>query len=275
MKGSYSSTTGACLGILLISALLFGEDTKLKPEDLVARHVESLGAPDAISSRQSNVVDGTSQVRFLVGGFGTQPGTALFFSKGNQYRLEMVFNNNQYRGENIVFDGRKFAVEFADTTNRSPLGEFLYTHNGLIKEGLLGSVLSTAWPLLSIKERQPRLQYGGLKKLDDREAHELEYRMRRGGGDVKIRLYFEPETYRHIKSVYTLKMSAPIGTSVSDVGQRETYYQLEETFGGFRSVEGLNLPGSWNIRFSIDGRMSLLWEWDIRVQKVTPNHPIG
>jgi len=38
-----------------------------------------------------------------------------------------------------------------------------------LREGLLGGVLSAAWPLLRLAQQNPKLEYRGLKKMEGRQ----------------------------------------------------------------------------------------------------------
>ena len=50
-----------------------------------------------------------------------------------------------------------------------------------------------------MEKSQPKLDYRGLKKIEDMELHEVSYRAKKGSGDLKITLYFEPQLFRHVK----------------------------------------------------------------------------
>jgi hypothetical protein len=78
----------------------------------------------------------------------------------------------------------------------SSFGEFVHSQDQIVREGLLGGSLSTAWALLNLDHNQPKLTYEGLKKVDGRQFHDLRYRCKRND-DMNIYLYFDPETYRH------------------------------------------------------------------------------
>ncbi|MGI8785396.1 MAG: hypothetical protein ACR2L2_17320 [Acidobacteriota bacterium] len=264
------------LGLLLfLSGWIFAEEPKLKPEETIARHLASIGTLEARNSRKTSVAEGKATVKFLVAGSGATAGRALLFSQGRKFRLLLEFDNiHQYLGEDIVFDGEKHAVGYTVTDSRSPFGEFLHTYNGIIQEGLLGSVLSTVWPLLDLQARRPKLQSRGLVKVGGQQLQQLDYQLKKGR-DVNVSLYFDPETFRHVKTIYTVTIAAALGTNLQDTSVRETYYKIEETFGAFRTVEGLTVPSQWNIRFSIDGRQSVQWEWDMRLDKITSNQPVG
>src|SRR5207245_6897539 len=81
-----------------------------------------------------------------------------------------------------------------------------------MREGLLGGVLVTAWPLLDVQERKAKLTYQGIKKFEGREFQVIRYRPKKGT-DLAIRLYFEPETLRHAMTTYQVSIQAGIGAN--------------------------------------------------------------
>jgi hypothetical protein len=251
------------------SALPFEE--KLDPEELVSLHLASVGSKEAISSYKTNVIDGTAQLKFIQLGSGTIGGTSLFFSQDQMFRLTLQFQHPEYGGEDVVFDGKDFLVGHSTPEARSPLGQFLFTYNSVVKEGLLGSVLSTAWPLFDLKEKRPELRYEGLKELDDEKLHCLRYEMREGGRDVRIRTYFSPENGRHVRTIYDVDISAFMDSSATRVNTTKLRYKLEEIFTDFSTIDGLTLPKTWTIRYSTSGKLNLLWEWTISCEKVAVN----
>jgi hypothetical protein len=251
------------------------EQSDPKPDEIVRSHVTRVGQGAAPAARQNSVAEGPVVVKFLVGGSGSMSGDALFFSQGSKLRLTLTFDNQQYRGEDIVFDGDKFSVAYAGTHSYSPLGQFLHTYNSIVKEGLLGSVLSTAWPLFDPSAKGAKITYTGLQNVGEMKLHRLEYRPRRGQGEVRVNLFFDPSTFRHTRTEYHVRIPASLNGGTRDTRPIETFYSLVETFEDFETVEGLELPRRWKLYFNISGRMGIEWEWDVRFKSVTTNQKIG
>jgi hypothetical protein len=67
---------------------------------------------------------------------------------------------------------------------------------------LVGGVLSESWPLLNVTERNPKLEYSGLKKIGDKQVHALKYTPRKGS-DLKIVLHFDAKSFRHVRTDYS------------------------------------------------------------------------
>ncbi len=111
--------------------------------------------------------------------------------------------------------------------------------------------------------------------------HEVSYRAKKDAGDLQVALYFDPETFRHVYSQYRLVVRARVGQrsrpSVADPGVAnpselmDTFYKVEEWYGDFRTVDALNLPHSYRLRFEREGPASFLCEYGIALDQVLHN----
>jgi hypothetical protein len=147
----------------------------------------------------------------------------------------------------------------------------LSTYDGLLKEGLVSGVLSTAWPLLDLAGRGPKLKYEGLKNVDERPLHQLAYKAAKGQGDVRVLLFFEPETFRHLRSEYRLTLRPSMSVAIDrSASQQDTRFEMEESFGAFETAAGLTLPTRWTLSFHMDGpSTNALWRWESVIEKVS------
>jgi hypothetical protein len=191
---------------LMMAALVFARGEKIKPEELVAKHLASIGNPEARMAVRNRTIHGDADVVFRMGSSGQLIGKGHIATEGRMIRMGMMFNHPDYSGELIACNGKKVTVARMEPAARvfSPFAEFVLTFDALLKEGLLGGALSTAWPLLDLTHRQPRLKYMGLAKIEGKQLHELTYEMRGGNRDLLMALYFDPETYRHVRSQFRL-----------------------------------------------------------------------
>lgn len=256
--------------------LIEAKDAKLTPVELVSRHLKSIGASEKFLARKTCILQGEGAWRIVDGsGPGSLSGESTLVSEGDKVQFIINFNHLNYPAEQFVFDGEKFDVGYIRDGLRSRLGQFLYTYNFIVKEGLMGGVLSTRWALADLERRNPRLHYYGKKKIDGKEAHELRY-VPRKGKELNVYLYFDAETYRHVATLYRLVIPAQIvaGSPTLSVSQKETRYELEERFDNFKEVEGLMLPTHWNIRYTVDAEASSVAEWDMNFSKLSLNQPV-
>jgi hypothetical protein len=132
--------------------------------------------------------------------------------------------------------------------------------------------LSTAWPLPHLDERKAKLSLAGLKSVDGQQLYEVQYHPKKSA-DLQMELYFDPTTFRHVKSVYWLTVrpsivnvpggpesAGPTGgegvmlpsgnSETASARQHESHYRIEERFGEFSTVDGLTLPSHYDLRFT-------------------------
>ena len=277
MKMKFARTGASALFLCLLSA---GNAAEGNPsavssaEELVAKHLDSLGDANARASVKTRVAEGTVHFQQLVGGPETWTARSALVSEGDRkFHFMMKFANNEYRGEQFITDGTTIEVTgLTAQFNRSTLGTFIFVQDAILREGLLGGVLSTAWPLLDVTRRQPKLSFAGLKKTDGRQLYDLGY-VPRTRSDLDIHLYFEPETYHHVMTVYSLTVEPTIRREMANARQFENRTRLEERFDEFKTTDGLTLPTRYQIPFAeeVQNGRSTLVEWDIAEHAVANN----
>jgi hypothetical protein len=251
-----------------LASLTWAED-QLTPAELIARHLQSLGDPAARAAARSRAAQGSMQFREVTGRGTTTEGVAMMACDGRKLRLAFNFPGEVYPGEDVLFDGAMVQVGQSQPRTRSSLGYFLYSRDDLIKEGLLGGTLSTGWALLDVEARAPRLKYAGVKKIDGRELLQLNYEPRKGDNDLNIQIFFQPETFRHVMTVYSLTIPPPMTRSRNATSHaNEGHYTLRETFSEFRILDGLNLPSHWTLEVIGEGATSSDAQWQVVVDRM-------
>jgi hypothetical protein len=248
---------------------------KMTPEELVARHLESIGTAKARASITSRIIAGNSLVIFRTPPPGQATGRAVLASEGSKSLIGMSFPSPLYPREQLGFNGNSFMAAYVTPGVRSFLGNFLMTHALIFKQGLMGGTLSTAWPLLDLTARNPRLEYAGLKTVDNRTLHELKY-LTRGGSDLQITLFFDQATFQHVRTEYERVIAASIGTRSSlDAKERETRYKMVEGFSDFKDEAGLTLPHTYKIKLTVDSPSgTFLADWEMTLIQFTFNERI-
>jgi hypothetical protein len=248
---------------------------KMKLEELVAKHLEAIGSVEARAKAAARVASGKANFIVNIGGAANLSGSAMFVSAGARFRFGMRFPTPDYTGEDMAFDGSRAASALLPTGGRSPLSVFVSQQDAVLKEGLLGGVLSTAWSLLRLEQTQAKLDYRGLKKLDGRQLHELGYRPRKANAELKVLLYFDPTTFCHVRTRYSFEIGATIGTREASNINPESYLSLTEEFDDFRAVEGLTLPHKYRLQYSAEGRgPTTLRDWTIVFDRMQHNPKI-
>jgi hypothetical protein len=197
-----------------------------------------------------------------------------------------------------VTDGDKVSVA-ATTSNHkwSDLGEFVRTQDQIVREGLLGGTLTTAWALLNLPENKARLTFDGDRKVDGRSLYQLTYHSKRRD-DLTIHLHFDPQTFQLLMTTYAVTLSSGLGgfaPSLSDQAglttpapsnpgadvtqsskQKETRYTIEERFSDFRTSERLTLPTKYVMHFTeeLQNGTTKLYEWNVSADEASNNRPL-
>jgi hypothetical protein len=256
------------IGVIILFAANISVRTsamqKMKPEELVDKHLASIGSPEARAAAHNRVVKGSADVVFNPGPRNATSGNAAFISDGKSVRLGWIFAALNYPGEDFAFDGENVGVGFVRPGVRSLLSQFMLSNDFLIKEGFLGGALTTAWALLDVPGRKAKIEYNGLKKKAGKEYHEIRYLARKGGGDVRVFMYFDPQTFHHMQTQYTL----------IQMGQKEKRYYITEEFDKFVVADGLTLPTSYKMNFTIEEDSSTMLDWTVKVDQILHNQQI-
>lgn len=273
--------TSSCRFVFAVLAILFliaspAAKDKLKPEQLIALHLDSIGTAEARAGVQTVIASGTAAAIPKRGGSGRVDGVGRVISsaESGQFVIAMDFQQSSYPHERIGFDGEQSFVAQTGPGVWSPLGQVLHPQDRPMTEGLLGGVLTTDWALLHAAERDPKLSYKGLKKVDDETLHILEYKPRKSS-DFKIRLFFEEESFRHVRTEYKMIQSARmvrLGPDSSPGQEKRT--TLIEYFSDFSEESGLTLPHSYRIELTVEQNSTLAIDWEMNFQDFQFNQPL-
>lgn len=244
---------------LVIAAILLtltprarAKDEKLTPEQLVAKHLASLGSPDKVKEIKTRTTTGITRVNFPVRGVSLN-GLGNTLSDETSIRIVFRFPAQDYPGEALISNGSKAVIGQISPGKRSQLGKFVFDNDYLLREGILFGSLSTSWALLNTAARQPRLEVTGIKKVNGRSLYEMKYFSKKTNGNLEILMYFDPETFRHLET--------RIKGDFTSAG-------VTETFDDFKEVDGITLPHLYKIDLS--GAAS----WTYTVQQVSHNQPV-
>jgi len=253
------------------------------PEELIDLHLKAIGEPKALSYIKSIGFWGASDVEFIQGMRGKMLGTSMLLSQGNKICIALGFSDTNYEGEYFAYDGKDVTVKNVGPGVKTPLADFLFTYNKIMKNGMLGGIFSNAWPLLNIKRSKPTYMNVRSTRLDGKDVYELEYRPKDRHGDMKIRMFFETDTYRHIRTEYKVSLDndASHGTrgetnnvwAVSGMVTGSTIFTLTEKFDDFKEIGFLTLPHSYAINYDLDGiaRAAFIGRWNLKVKEIAFN----
>lgn len=239
-------------------------DDKLTPEELVAKHLESIGSAEARAKVNGTRIKGSCSVAVRLCGEGQVDGEVMMASTDAANLINMNFEAAAYAQEALRYDGKKFATSQLKPGSRTCLAQFFLENEVLFKEGLVGGVLSEAWPLLNVAERNPKLEYSGLKKVGAKQLHALKYNPRKGS-DVKITLYFDAASFRHVRTDYSRTIYPSEQRRIAGGGpglppaqnQQASPTRIEayEEFADFKEESGLNLPHTYKFHLAIQSEV--------------------
>ena len=259
----------------LLCATVDGSAQKMKADALVALHLKAIGENLV---RKNRVAQGLGTMNIRVGNKARMVGPAMLLAEGSKLRTEIKFGHPQYNHETLIRNGEKLDIPYVSPGARSRLGGTLWDFfPRLAQEGLYGGILSTDWALLDLEKRRARIRYQGLKKFEGRRLHRLDYRPK-NGVDYRIRIYFEPETYRHVASRYRLTLPPGMGRGLVNIrggafgagsGPADKIrISLTETFSDFKEVDGLTLPHQYRIALNASAIGGFVGYWDIKFERV-------
>lgn len=265
--------TALILFLLLASVPVFAQ--KLKPEEIVAKHLDSIAAAEARGGAKTWFIVGDVLVTFITSKNQTAMGRVVMASEGSKNLLGMNLNAADYAVEKFTFDGSKSKAALAFQSKKSPLGNFVTANDSMLAHGLMGGALSTSWAMLRTAEGKGKLSGGGLKKIDGKEVYAVGYSPK-GGGDADITLFFEKDTFRHVRTEYKTVESAPMGrTPDQSSQQQETRRKMIEDFGDFKDEGGFMMPHSYKITYSETGaRGTSEISWAMMLNTFTPNQKL-
>jgi hypothetical protein len=268
---------GASIAIAVaVCTPVLAQDKKVTLQELITSHLDSLGSTQARSSAKNRVVTGTVKLVSRVGTVSNIDGQAALASSGAKLRYSIRFNSPQYTGEQLAFDGTKVLTGFLPSGRRSPLSLYLDQQSLPIREGLLGGTISTGWVLLRLDQLKPRLDYKGVRKIDGRTLHEVSYRPEKGTTDLKVSLFFDATSFRHVRTEYEFRVPARLGSGPNDSARlQEDFYKLAEDFEDFRAVDGLTIPYKYKLQLQVQTSSGTnLFDWTVAIEQVMHNQAL-
>lgn len=222
----------------------------LKAEEIVVKHLDSIGSAEKCDSMKTLMAVGVSEfearIPVIRGG-----GKAVIVSDPDNLFFVISLNSKEYPFEKIGYFKGKLSLPFIAAGSRSMLGLFINEHEKVLSEGLFGGTMSLRWALADAEKRKTTMKSGGTKKVAEQKAYVVDYYPAGiGSGDFKIRLFFDAETFRHIRSEYRREVVRGQGTFGQQSQQGNAVVQLIEDFADFRTIDGLTLPHSYKVTFA-------------------------
>lgn len=121
---------------------------------------------------------------------------------------------------------------------------FLSEHDKVLSGGLFAGTMSLRWRLLDSEALKTKITSGGTKTIEGRKAHVLNFFPTGGSSELKIKLYFDAETYNHLGSEYHREISSKAAVFGRQNQIANTSMTLTEHFSDVKSVDRITLPDS-------------------------------
>ncbi|GAB4108321.1 MAG: hypothetical protein Kow001_04930 [Acidobacteriota bacterium] len=219
---------------------------KLTPEAIFKQHLAAVLGDSSVATLQAaRLITGISAMKILDGGTGLVKGSAEFRTDGTSALLQLKFESQGYPqdGFRLREDGTVLPIEVSPGS-AGFLAGFIDSYRYIVRSGLFGSVLSAAWPPAHENMGLTKMAYKGEKKVEKDKLHLIECEFEAG---MKSDLYFEPGTFRHVRSVHRIP---------PDRGNAF----LTEEFLGFQRVAGIEMPSLWRLTVEWRGNRRILYE---------------
>ncbi len=248
----------------------------LKPEEIIAKHLNAVGSKGDRDALKSIMALGASEfesnVPVVKGG-----GKAVVVSDPGNLFFIISLNSKEYPFEKIGYFDGKTSLPFTTAGSRSLLGSFLSDHQLMLSEGLFTGAMSMRWPLWDIQKSKPKLGGGGTKKVNDRKAYVIDYNPAGGGSpEFTIKLYFDADTFNHIRTEYRYEIQPTDGTFGQQNRRASGVAILAENFSDFKAVEGITLPHTFRAELSNNGTSGMYKNiWGIKVDEYRLNQPLA
>lgn len=248
----------------------------LKPEEIIAKHLNAVGSKGDRDALKSIMALGASEFESNVPVVKGGGKSVIVSNPGNLFFI-ISLNSREYPFEKIGYFDGKTSLPFTTAGSRSLLGAFLSDHQLMLSEGLFTGAMSMRWPLWDIQKSKPKLAGGGTKKVNDRKAYVIDYNPSGGGSpEFTIKLYFDAETFNHIRTEYRYEVQPTDATFGQQNRRASGVAILAENFSDFKTVEGITLPHTFRAELSNNGTSGMYKNiWGVKVAEYRLNQPLA
>lgn len=247
---------------------------KLTAEELIGKHLDSIGTREKRDAVKNRFAMGASQFESKLPNRKTA-GKALLVSEANNLFFVASFSSQEYPFEKIGFFADKISLPFVTAGARSPLGAFIADHNRILSDGLFAGSISSNWSFLNPQINKERFKMAGTKRVNGRKAYALDYFPSGSSSEFTIKLFFDVENFRHLRTEYRRTLSAKearIGVLGEQVGVK---IELTENFDDFKTAGDLILPHSYKLQYLTDSNSGVYeYNWGITISEYLFNQKL-
>jgi hypothetical protein len=230
----------AFLFLLLCTGVVFPDNPE--PAEIISRHLNSIAAAEKRQALKTLFAVGASEFESknpsAKGG-----GKAIVVSDAENLYFLMSLNSRDYPFEKIGMFGDKLSIPFVTAGRRSVLGSFLMDNSSVLSENLFTGSMSLRWMNHIADSTGVRMKSAKMKKINGRDTYPVDvFFGATNSGNFKIRLYFDSETFRHVRSEYHREVDIGGITFRQQNQLQNAVVDLTEDYSEFRAVDGFTLP---------------------------------
>lgn len=251
-------------GLFVFGSIIKGQD--LKVEEIISKHLDSIAPKEQRDLIKNRMAFGLSEFESKLPSRKTG-GKVVIISEGNNVYFVSSFLTENYPYEKIGFFAGKVDIPFVVLGTRSPLGMFISDHHKSLSDGIFTGSISTNWNLLNTQKRGT-LATAGTKKINGRKAYVLNYYESGNSASFTTKLFFDAETFRHIRTEYRDVIS-PKDAKFGVLGEESTTgieTILTEEFSEFKNANGLTLPHLYKIYYMTASNNGVFeYNWNFKI----------
>jgi hypothetical protein len=262
--------------LLFASSVITVKADDLKLEDIVSKHLDSIGTKEKRDEVKTRMAMGMSDFESKLPSRKTT-GKAIIVSDTKNLFFVTSFASREYPFEKIGYFADSVSLPYVSAGTRSPLGAFVNDHKTMLTEGLFTGAISSTWSLLNLQSGRGKLGSAGTKKIDGRKAYVLNYYPKVSSStEFSVRLYFDAQTFHHLRSEYRHTI-APKTATFGVLGvQTGVELALIESFGDFKNENGLTLPYTYKINYSTASNSGTYeYNWGITISQYITNQKLA
>jgi hypothetical protein len=275
LKPTFAAVFSILLAVFLAGANVHSQE--LKAADVIKRHLDAIGTAETRAAMKNYFAVGTSSFASKMPDKKTA-GKVLIVSQDRNLFVLASFASQEYPYEKIGYFNESASLPFVTAGTRSPLGAFIADHPAMLSNGLLAGSVSAGWGFLDEARMKGRVAAGGTKKVDGRKAYIIDYFPPTNSSEFSIKLYFDAETFHHLRTEYRHQIAAKPAKFGSASEQDWVKLSVTEKFSDHKPVEGMTLPHSYRISYQTDSNNGVYeYDWGFAInnyyfnQKLEPD----
>lgn len=253
----------ALLAVIVFTAVVPAQN--LTAEQVLSKHLAAIGSPANLQSLTTLFAAGRSEFEsrmpIVRGG-----GKVVVISDAENLYFLMSLNSKDYPFEKIGMFRDNVNLPFVTAGNRSTLGAFLAEHSRILTDSLFCGSMSLRWITNVASNSKLKMTSAGQKQVSNRQTYAIDVLMGATTGEFKVRLFFDAETFRHIRTEYKRVVPVRQLTFGRQNELADASVDLIEEFSDFKDVEGLMLPFDYKATLvSNSGTQTFTNSWRIKV----------